>query len=113
MASTIRFFRSEKNNDKVEYKTAKIKNLQYQEFKFYELSREDINRKGELKLHADNLTKTICTSFEAEFTNDFVIVIGDSEYHIRSIYVEIDPDDNNYFNIKPRRRTYLTIIRDM
>ena len=112
MGSTIRFFRAKEKNQNVEYKTGKIKNLENQEFKFFELPRTDIMRKGELKLHVDNASKVICTSAEVEFTNDFVIVIEDTAYNIRGIYVELDEDDNNFFNIKCRKRTYITLIKD-
>ena len=114
MGSTIRFFRAKEKNENIEYKIGKIKNLENQEFKFFELPRTDIIRKGELKLHLDNASKVICTSIEnIEFNNDFVIVIDDTAYNIRGIYVELDEDDNNFFGIKCRRRTYLTLIKDV
>ena len=112
MASVIRFFRSQDKNENKEYKIASIKNLDNSEFKYYELSRTDIVRKGELNVHIDNQSKIICTSAEISFNTDYVLKIEDYEYYIRSIYEEIDSDDNNFFGIKPRKRTYLTIIKD-
>lgn len=112
MVSIIRFFRSQDKNENREYKIATIKNLENTEFKFYELSRTDIVRKGELKIHIDNASKTICTSAEIEFNNDYIIVIDGLEYNIKSIYEELDEDDNNFFGIKPRKRSYLTLQRD-
>ena len=112
MASSIRFFRAPDKNENIEYKTASVKNLENMEFKFYELSRTDIIRKGELGIHIDNASKTICTSAEIEFNNDYVIVIDGREYNIRAIYEELDEDDNNYFRIKPRKRSYLTLVKD-
>ena len=48
-----------------------------------------------------------------EFNTEYIIILDDSySYVIRSIYEEIDEDNNNFFNIKPRKRTYLTLIRD-
>lgn len=112
MASAIRFFRSQDKNENKEYKIGKIKNLEFQEFKYFELSRTDILRKGDLKIHIDNQTRTICTSLEIEFNTDYILIIDGYEYHIRAIYEEKDEDDNNFFGIKPRKRTYLTIIKD-
>lgn len=63
-------------------------------------------------LHIDNSSKVICTSAEIEFNTEYILIIDDYTWVIRAIYEELDPDDNNFFNIKPRKRTYLTIIRD-
>lgn len=114
MASAIRFLREKNKNQNIEYKIGKIVNLENKEFKFYELTRTDINRKEELRLHIDMASKVICTSIEnVEFTNDFVIVINGERYNIRSIYIELDDDANNFFGITPRKRTYLTLERDV
>ena len=99
------------NNQNIKH--GKIKNLDFQEFKYYELSRTDIATNGNLTLHIDNSSKTICTSTDMEFNTEYIIILDDSyQYVIRTIYEELDPDDNNFFNIKPRKRTYLTLIRD-
>lgn len=114
MASMIRFFRSKATNENVEYKTASIVNLENTEFKFFELTRTDINRKEELRIHMDSASKIICTSIEnVEFNNDFIIVIDGERYNVSSIYIELDEDTNNFFGIKARRRTYLTLERDV
>lgn len=114
MASTIRFFRSKATNENVEYKIGKIVNLEYKEFKYFELLRTDILRNNELKLHIDASSKVICTSIEnVEFTNDFVLIIDGYRYNIRSIYEELDEDTNNFFGITARKRIYLTIVKDV
>ena len=114
MASMIRFFRSKDKNENIEYKIGKIVNLEYKEFKYFELLRTDILRNNELKLHIDASSKVICTSIDdVEFTNDTVLIIDDYRYNIRSIYEELDEDTNNFFGIKSRKRTYLTIIKDV
>ena len=112
MAGVVRFFRDPKNNKEIEYKTGKIKILQYQEFKYYEILNTDVAAHG-LNLFIDNQSKTIVTSYELEFNTSYIIILADGyEYVITAIHEEVDPDDNNFFNIKPRKRTYLTIIRD-
>lgn len=114
MASSIRFFRSKSTNENVEYKTGTILNLENKEFKFFELTRTDINRKDELRIHIDRASKVICTSIDdVEFTNDYVIKIDGERYNIMSIYIELDEDTNNFFHIKSRQRTYLTLERDV
>lgn len=114
MPSTIRFFRSKDKNQDVEYKIASIPNLENREFKFFELTRTDINRKEELRIHMDSASKAICTSIEdIEFNNDFIIVINGERYNVKQIYIELDEDTNNYFGIKARKRTYLTLERDV
>lgn len=114
MASMIRFFRSKSTNENVEYKIGKIVNLENREFKYFELLRTDILRNGELKLHIDASSKVICTSIEdVEFNNDTVLILDGYRYNIRSIYEELDEDTNNFFGIKARKRTYLTLIKDV
>ena len=114
MASSIRFFRSKDKNENIEYKTASIVNLDYMEFKFFELTRTDINRREELRIHMDTASKVICTSIEdVPFNNDYVIVIDGERYNVSSIYVELDEDTNNFFRIKARKRTFLTLERDV
>lgn len=112
MAGVVRFFRDPKNNDQLEYKIGKIRDLNYQEFKYYELSRTDVAKNGNLTLNIDNSSKTICTSVDIEFNTEYILIIDSHPWVIRTIYEELDPDDNNFFNITPRKRTYLTIIRD-
>lgn len=112
MPSVIRFFRASDKNENKEYKTAVIKDLENQEFKYYEISRVDVIKKQELKIHMDNRSKVICTSYDIEFNTDYILLIDGHDYHIRSLYEEIDEDNNNFFGIKPRKRTYLTIVRD-
>lgn len=114
MASTIRFFRSKDKNQNLEYKIGNILNLENKEFKFFELTRTDINRKEELRLHMDNASKVICTSIDnVEFNTDFIIVINGERYNVRQIYIELDEDTNNFFGIKSRQRTYLNLERDV
>lgn len=114
MASMIRFFRNKTTNENVEYKIGKIINLENKEFKFFELTRTDIVRHDELRIHIDSASKVICTSIEdVEFNNDFVITIDGERYNVKSIYIELDEDTNNFFNIKARKRTYLTLERDV
>ena len=116
MASSIRFFRNKDKNENIEYKnaTAYSESVDHVEFKFFELTRTDINRKEEIKLHMDSASKVICTSNESiEFNNDFIIYIDGERYHVSSIYIELDEDTNNFFHIKARKRTYLTLERDV
>lgn len=112
MPSVIRFFRSQDKNENKEYKTAKLRDAENTEFKFFELSRTDIDRKGELRIHIDSASKIICTSAELEFNRDDVIIIDGKNYGVKYIYIEKDEDDNNFFGIKCRQRTYLTLGRD-
>lgn len=112
MKSVIRFFRAPDKNENKEYKTATLRDAENTEFKFYELSRTDVMRKGELKIHIDTASKVICTSFEYNFNNDDVIIIDGIDYRIKSIYIEKDEDDNNFFGIKCRQRSYITLGTD-
>jgi len=112
MKSVIRFFRSQDRNENKEYKTAELRDAENTEFKFYELARTDIVRKGELKLHIDSASKVICTSDNIQFNNDDFIFIDGVRYGIKYIYIEKDEDDNNFFGITCRQRTYLTLGKD-
>lgn len=112
--SIIRRFRKPENNENIEYKTGKIRDLEYREFKYYEVNRSDNSVKGELSLNIDNKVKTICTSDDyIEWNTQYLVILDDGYlYVIRTFYDELDPDDNNFFNIKARKRTYLTLVRD-
>lgn len=113
MASIIRFFRENQKNTQKEYKTAILRDSENTEFKYYELSRTDIMRHDDLRVHIDSASKIICTSNEfLTFTNDSAIIINGILYYIRNIYEEKDDDDNNYFGIPSRKRVYLTLITD-
>lgn len=110
--SVVRYFNNPADNEKKEYKIGKIRDLENQEFKFYELSRTDIMKNGNLQINIDVASKTICTSVNIDFTTEYMIEIDGDMYNIRSIYVENLNDDNNFFRIHPKKRTYLILIQD-
>lgn len=108
----LNYFNSPEKINK-EFNTAYIKENNLQCFHFAYTNREDITNNTYLSnIELSNSVYIVETTDDITFTTDNTILINEEPNHIRSIYIEYPDNINNQLNIKAKKRTFLTLVRD-
>jgi len=109
----LRYFINSSEKPNKEFNIGYIKESNMLPFNFAYLNREDITN----NLYLSNLELSdnvflIETSDDIDLSTNNTIIIDQVSNHIRSFYIEYAEDHNNAFNIKAKKRTIITLIKE-